>query len=521
MEQRDVVIVGAGFAGMYMLHRLRGLGMSARVFEAGSGVGGTWYWNRYPGARCDVESMGYSYSFSRGTPAGMAVERALRRAAGDPALRQPRGRPVRPAPRHRLRDPGPSRSSTRRRAAGPSPPTAARTSARATRHGHGLPLGAQECRICPDWSASAVPSTTPAIGRRRDRFHRPARRHHRDRVLGDPGDPADRPPGPAADRVPAHGQLLDPGLERPPQRRDAPGNEAELSGACAASRAIPMPATTRTSTASPSSSCRRGAGAAVRTLLAAGGFHIQYAFTDIMELAEANELACDFVRRKIRATVEDPQVAERLCPKSHPLGAKRLCVDTGYYETYDRPNVRLVDVKSDPSRRSPPRASGPWRRACLRRPGPGHGLRCDDGRACRRRHPRPRRRGARGALAGVPAAYLGLAVAGFPNMFTITGPGSSPSSPMCFLACEQHVEWVADAMGHAMKHRMDLIEAEPGTDSEQGKEGPRGCRPDALSEGQFLVHQRQCARQAPDLHALHRRLLRVCRRLRSRRRQRL
>ncbi len=60
----DVVIVGAGFAGLYMLHRLRGLGLSARVFEAGSGVGGTWYWNRYPGARCDVESMQYSYSFS-------------------------------------------------------------------------------------------------------------------------------------------------------------------------------------------------------------------------------------------------------------------------------------------------------------------------------------------------------------------------------------------------------------------------------------------------------------------------
>ena len=60
----DAVVVGAGFAGMYMLHRLRGLGFSARVFEAGSGVGGTWYWNRYPGARCDVESMQYSYSFS-------------------------------------------------------------------------------------------------------------------------------------------------------------------------------------------------------------------------------------------------------------------------------------------------------------------------------------------------------------------------------------------------------------------------------------------------------------------------
>src|SRR6478735_4938680 len=64
MGEFDVVIVGAGFAGMYMLHRVRGLGMTARVLEAGSGVGGTWYWNRYPGARCDVESMQYSYQFS-------------------------------------------------------------------------------------------------------------------------------------------------------------------------------------------------------------------------------------------------------------------------------------------------------------------------------------------------------------------------------------------------------------------------------------------------------------------------
>src|SRR5712692_3701848 len=63
-QASDVVVVGAGFAGMYMLHRLRGLGMTARVYEQGSGVGGTWYWNRYPGARCDVESMQYSYSFS-------------------------------------------------------------------------------------------------------------------------------------------------------------------------------------------------------------------------------------------------------------------------------------------------------------------------------------------------------------------------------------------------------------------------------------------------------------------------
>ena len=79
MMQIDAVVVGAGFAGLYMLHRLRELGFSARVFEAGSGVGGTWYWNRYPGARCDVESLEYSYSVLRRAPAGVGVDRALRR----------------------------------------------------------------------------------------------------------------------------------------------------------------------------------------------------------------------------------------------------------------------------------------------------------------------------------------------------------------------------------------------------------------------------------------------------------
>src|SRR5246500_4301768 len=88
------VIVGAGFAGLYMLHRLRGLGLSVRVFEAGSDVGGTWYWNRYPGARCDVESMQYSYQFSEELQQGVGLVRAICAAAGNLALRQPCGRPV-------------------------------------------------------------------------------------------------------------------------------------------------------------------------------------------------------------------------------------------------------------------------------------------------------------------------------------------------------------------------------------------------------------------------------------------
>ena len=100
----DAVVVGAGLSGLYLLHRLRELGLSALVLEQASGVGGTWFWNRYPGARCDIESMTYSYSWSHELRAGVDVDRALRRPAGDPPLPRARRRPLRPAPRHPLLD---------------------------------------------------------------------------------------------------------------------------------------------------------------------------------------------------------------------------------------------------------------------------------------------------------------------------------------------------------------------------------------------------------------------------------
>ena len=94
-QDYEVIVVGAGFAGLFTLHRLRKLGFSTRVFERGSGVGGTWFWNRYPGARCDIESVDYSYSFS--TSCGRVdLDRAVPGATGDPALPQSRRRPLRP-----------------------------------------------------------------------------------------------------------------------------------------------------------------------------------------------------------------------------------------------------------------------------------------------------------------------------------------------------------------------------------------------------------------------------------------
>ena len=113
----DVLIVGAGFAGLYMLHRMREIGLVALAIEMGGDVGGTWYWNRYPGARCDVESMQYSYSFSDTLAAGLALERAVRRPARNPALCRACRRPVRPAARHPVRHQA-SRSARIRRGGG-------------------------------------------------------------------------------------------------------------------------------------------------------------------------------------------------------------------------------------------------------------------------------------------------------------------------------------------------------------------------------------------------------------------
>ena len=110
MEQRDpqdfdALVIGAGISGLYQLYRLRELGLRVRVFEAGIGVGGTWYWNRYPGARFDSESYSYGYSFSQELLRGMGLDRAFRSAAGDAALSQLRRRQVRPAPRHHVQQP--------------------------------------------------------------------------------------------------------------------------------------------------------------------------------------------------------------------------------------------------------------------------------------------------------------------------------------------------------------------------------------------------------------------------------
>jgi cation diffusion facilitator CzcD-associated flavoprotein CzcO len=192
-----------------------------------------------------------------------------------------------------------------------------------------------------------------------------------------------------------------------------------------------------------------------------GGAPFLLAFTDVLTDECANEVVAEFVRSKIRETVKDPKVAELLCPNDYLIGTKRLCVDTEYYETYNRDNVTLVDVRSAPIAAVTPT-----------------GLRLEDGQefevdsivfaigfdAMTGALFDMDVRGRDGLSlkekwhAG-PRTYLGLSTAGFPNMFTITGPGSPSVLSNMVVSIEQHVEWIADCLAYLRDRELDTIEA--------------------------------------------------------------
>jgi cyclohexanone monooxygenase len=191
-----------------------------------------------------------------------------------------------------------------------------------------------------------------------------------------------------------------------------------------------------------------------------GGLPFLGAFTDILLDPDANEAAAEFVRAHIREIVEDPEVAERLVP-DQVIGCKRLCVDTGYYETFNRPNVLLVDLNESPIERITPTgvrtAAGDHEvDSLIFATGfdamTGALLRVDirgrDGVALR------------DAWAAGPRTYLGLGMVGFPNLFTITGPGSPSVLTNMLVSIQQHVEWIADCVAHLRAEGLATIEAE-------------------------------------------------------------
>jgi cyclohexanone monooxygenase len=193
-----------------------------------------------------------------------------------------------------------------------------------------------------------------------------------------------------------------------------------------------------------------------------GGLAFTHAYADSKTDRRANAVVADFMRDKIRARVADKAVAEKLMPRGYPFGTKRLCVDTGYFETFNRPNVTLVDLRETPLKRAD--ATG---LETTERRFPLDALVCATGFDA-----------VTGALLAVdlrgrggaslrdlwkagPQTYLGLMVAGFPNLFTVIGPQSPTILSNVVVSIEQHVEWIGDCLGHLRRRGLSRIEAEP------------------------------------------------------------
>jgi cyclohexanone monooxygenase len=181
---------------------------------------------------------------------------------------------------------------------------------------------------------------------------------------------------------------------------------------------------------------------------ARGGFSLLGAFADLIENQAANDTAAEFVRDKIRGIVKDPVVAEKLAPKSFPIATKRVCVDIGYFETFNRPNVTLVDLKEEPietlTENGVKTAKAEYTVDAI-----VYAIGFD---AMTGALSKIDIRGRDGAALGErwthgPRTYLGLMIAGFPNLFIVTGPGSPSVLANMAVAIEQHVEWISDCIG--------------------------------------------------------------------------
>ena len=461
-QQYDVAVVGAGFAGLYLIHRLRQQGMSVRVFEAADDVGGTWYWNRYPGARCDVESVEYSFSFDE------ALQQEWKwseRYAAQPEIRRYLQHV---ADRFDLRrdiefnsrvsdaefDPATNRwtvvtengqQSTARFLVMASgclsnakvPEVAGLSNFKGRWFHSGFwprdGFGFSGKRVGVVGTGSTGIQLIPIVARQASHLHVFQRTANYSVPLRNgPNVPED-----VFSIKSGYAQLREQARHCPsgvarfpnPQRGALEMSEAERIGV-------------------------------YEERWNFGGISFARAFNDTVIKKEANDLMRAFLVPRMLAGVKDAEVRARLVP-TYAVGTKRLCADTGYFETFNRDNVTLVDIKKSPITAITETGiqtsdghyeldaiifatgfdaiTGPLLAVNMRLKG-GADL--------------------RSVWKHGPRAYLGLMVAGLPNLFTVTGPGSPSVLSNVVVSVEQHVDWICDCLADMREKGWDRIEAE-------------------------------------------------------------
>jgi cyclohexanone monooxygenase len=433
-----------------------------RVYDRAAGVGGTWYWNRYPGARCDVESLAYSYSFDPD------LQREWNWTERYPAQPEILAYLNHVADRFDLR-----------------PDIALETSVRSVtldeqaltwtvETDRGVAVTARFVILATGCLSDAQIPAIPGLEDFGGDWYHTARwpeepvdfTGKRVAVIGTGSSGIQAIPLIAAEAahtyvlqrtpnfaVPARNAPLDPAVLRSTQERYGEYRDKI--------RQSPLYLPNhdfddRATTAVPEDEFR----ATVEERWNGGGLAIMATWADQLISLEASERVGRIVKEKIRAKIDDPVTAERLIPSTYPFGAKRLCLDTGYFETFNRDDVTLVDLCQSPITEIVPSgiattnttidvdvvvfATGfdAMTGSILKIAVTGRdGLTIQD------------------KWAGGPITYLGLAVSGFPNLFIVTGPGSPSVLSNMVPSIEQHVEWIADCLAHLADAGIDVIEA--------------------------------------------------------------
>jgi len=466
-ESLDVVVVGAGFAGMYAIWKLRQSGLRFRVIEAGTDVGGTWYWNRYPGARCDITSMEYSYSFSEALQQEwewteiMAAQPEILAYANHVAdrfgLRAHIDFDTRVTSAHYLEESKLWEIGT----------DAGRTyrarfcimatgclSVPNTPHIEDQDTFAGEVYHTGNWPREGVDFTRKTVG-----------------IIGTGSSGVQAIPVIA--RQAAHLTVLQrtPNYNMPANNAPLPADyRSRIKTNYAAVRAAQRLAQIGVSEFSrglgglgsypePTESILQTTPEARRQALDTSGFEAIRRYNDLALSPEANELACDMFREQVARLVKVPETAEGLMPRGYPFGCKRPVIDIGYYETFNRDNVTLVDLRRGGIERITPTgvqtAQGHYAFDVLVY---ATGFDAMTGALLRMDI---RGRGGRTLAAHWehgPRTYLGLQMSGFPNLFTVTGPGSPSVLSNMIVSIEQHVDWISDCIDFLDQRGASTIE---------------------------------------------------------------
>lgn len=460
-EIRDVVIIGAGFSGLYAIHKLR-KAHSVVCLEAGDGVGGTWFWNRYPGARVDIKSVEYSYGFDEELqqdwewPEIFSAQPDLERYANHVADRFDLRKDI--------------RLSTK---------VSSLTFDENTNRWHVRSAKGDHivCKyVVAATGALSAPNTPDWPGRE----HFRGEIYHTSRWPDGPLDLAGKRVGiigtgstaiqaapilaeqckhltvfqrTPAYSMPSGNRPMDAALERD-WKDNYPDRRARMIDTYGVS-IIDY----------PTRSAHDYTPAEQREILEAGwasksAFQLMVAFTDVMTDRAANEVVCEFVRGKIREIVKDPDTAETLCPKDYPIGAKRLCIDNGYYEMFNRDNVSLVDVKSAPILEFTP--SGLKTSAAaydLDVIVTATGFDAVTGALTRIDITGVHGTKLREKWRDGPTSYLGFMVAGFPNLFMVHGPLTPAALAQMITAGEWQIDFIAGVIDDIEKGGFSRIDA--------------------------------------------------------------